>query len=457
MYRANPRVNVELRQRLPSPSRLPISGSDRLESNVKKDLSGRPQASQNLLDFPVSWSPSPVSHRRSVSPTSSPSFRNSASPLSFSFQKAPGEMEADLSPSRGPSPWAESYRDSPDEGPTCRGPGSPGLRPHLVTAGDNHHQTSASAPLHSFDRDKNISFLLKELDSLREVNNKLQEQLVHKEKELQRRELDEELMEEQREARHWERPTLVLEEVLASQKDRDQALMSRLLLANEERDEALLRARRLQQAAGSEDLHLQDSDMDVEELLQGICEADSIQDIHQFGSVLIQRLQLARQRRHDITSQEMTAVMEERDKTVAKYKKLEEDLLQHKEQWASQDELLRLQRENDAALKDRQRLEAEIQALRANHSSDDLTSPSLSSDVMSPSDSLAAAQEAPSPQSPALLLQLQQLSREKQSMEAELQRCQEAEREASERVRRLERLVEVLRKKVGTGSLRAVI
>lgn len=42
----------------------------------------------------------------------------------------------------------------------------------------------------------------------------------------------------------------VLEEMLAAQKDRDQALMSRLLLANEERDEALLRARRLQEAAG---------------------------------------------------------------------------------------------------------------------------------------------------------------------------------------------------------------
>lgn len=41
----------------------------------------------------------------------------------------------------------------------------------------------------------------------------------------------------------------MLEEVLAAQKDRDQAVMSRLLLANEERDEALLRLHRLQQAA----------------------------------------------------------------------------------------------------------------------------------------------------------------------------------------------------------------
>ncbi|XP_049895701.1 mirror-image polydactyly gene 1 protein-like, partial [Epinephelus moara] len=78
--------------------------------------------------------------------------------------------------------------------------------------------------------------------------------------------------------------------------------------------------------------------------------------------------------------------------------------------------------------------------------------PSLHSDGVSPADSLTAAHQAP-----PLQVQVQQLAREKQSMEAELQRCQEAEREARERVRRLERLVEVLRKKVGTGSLRAVI
>uniref|UniRef100_A0A3B4GU19 Uncharacterized protein n=1 Tax=Pundamilia nyererei TaxID=303518 RepID=A0A3B4GU19_9CICH len=73
----------------------------------------------------------------------------------------------------------------------------------------------------------------------------LQQQLVQKEKELHRREVEEELREKRREAQDWERPAAVLEEVLAAQKDRDQAVMSRLLLANEERDEALLRLHRL--------------------------------------------------------------------------------------------------------------------------------------------------------------------------------------------------------------------
>lgn len=59
-------------------------------------------------------------------------------------------------------------------------------------------------------------------------------------------------------------------------------------------------------------------DQDVDELLQCVCDAESVQEVQQFGSVLVQRLRLARQRRSDITAQEMKAVMEERDGSAAK-------------------------------------------------------------------------------------------------------------------------------------------
>ncbi|XP_044022114.1 mirror-image polydactyly gene 1 protein isoform X1 [Siniperca chuatsi] len=424
--------------------------------SLSLDHADRPQAPQYLQEPPTSCPPSPLSHRRSVSPVS---------PWSSRPPGGAGEMEMNLSTSRGPSPRTESCGDGPDGGRASRGPGSPAFRRHLVSTDDSSHQevmfgpNTASGRVQTFDRDKNISFLLKELDALRDINKKLQDQLVQKENELQRREVEEELREEQREARGWERPAAVLEEVLAAQKDRDQALMSRLLLANEERDEALLRARQLQQAAELDNIPLEDTDMDVDRLLQCVCDADSVQEVEQFGSVLVQRLRLARQRRNDITAQEMKAVMEDRDGSVAKCKRLEQDLIQEREQRTSEEELLRLQREKGRALEDRRRLEAELQVLRATHSSQDLLTPppSLPSDGVSPAGSLAAAHQAPPPQAPSLLVQFQQLSKEKQSVEAELQRCQEAEREASERVRRLERLVEVLRKKVGTGSLRAVI
>lgn len=59
-------------------------------------------------------------------------------------------------------------------------------------------------------------------------------------------------------------------------------------------------------------------DQDVDELLHSVCAADSAQDVQRFGSVLVQRLQMARQRRRDITAEEMKAVMEERDSSAAK-------------------------------------------------------------------------------------------------------------------------------------------
>lgn len=112
-------------------------------------------------------------------------------------------------------------------------------------------------------------------------SSQLLDQLVLKETELQRQKVDEELHVDNQEARNWEKstgrrkdtwswrrkgltsyssgdvilillisaPSVMLEELLAAQRDREQAVMSRLLLANDERDEAVRRAQNLQQAS----------------------------------------------------------------------------------------------------------------------------------------------------------------------------------------------------------------
>uniref|UniRef100_A0A3P9N9V9 Mirror-image polydactyly 1 n=1 Tax=Poecilia reticulata TaxID=8081 RepID=A0A3P9N9V9_POERE len=433
MYRVNPKVNEELRQRLPSPSRHHLSNTNRSGSSLSLDHSS-PQAPSCLPELPVCCSPSPDRSPawRTASPVSPPSIRSASAVLSSGLPGGRGEMEADILQSCDPFPWAESSQNCLDEEAALRGPKSPVLERNLLEpAGNSSPQISASSPHQTVAPTRNISFLLKELDAMRELNNKLQVQMVQKEKELLQREVDEELKEQQQEARHWERPMEVLEEMLAAQKDRDQALMSRLLLANEERDEALLRARRLQEVAGSDDISLQDVDMDIKDLLEHVCEADSVQEVRQFGSALVQRVRLAQQRRSDITAQEMKAVMEERDKSVDKCKWLKEDLLQ-KDQSFSQEELLRLQKERDAALDDKQKLQAQIQALQADHSSPDHATPSQMS---LPAESSPDQKDLSSSQVQSLVVQLQQLSREKEDTAAELQRCQAAEQEASERVR----------------------
>lgn len=65
------------------------------------------------------------------------------------------------------------------------------------------------------------------------------------------------------------------------------------------------------------------------------------------------------------------------------------------------------------------------------------SSPLRSQDLAPPSQPSLRA-DSVSPEAPPLMDKLQQLMKEKQSVEAELQRCQEAEREATEQVRRSE-------------------
>ncbi|KAM8834077.1 mirror-image polydactyly gene 1 protein [Synchiropus picturatus] len=451
----NPQVNEELRRRLPSPARQTLLDLSR----SSPDLRNSSLASQQHLVSPASHRRSasplprsqsisplpPLSLRRSVSPVSPLSLRRSTSPVSpLSLRRStspvsPPAYRRDVSPV---SPLSHKASISPVSPLPHRllsqlnfastgKPGdmdSPGTQrhphsPNAAQAGVLTENSLTEAP------DKDLPLLLKELDALRDINKRLHDQLVHKEEELQRREVEEEL----REAREWEAPggekPGLLHEVLSSQKNRDQAMMSRLLRANQERDEALLRLQRLQQAAKVAPGSPGDPHMEVEELLQRVCEAETAEDVQQFGAVLLQNLQLARQRRREITAQEMKAVMEERDGSVMKCKRLEQERMQEKESMLSKEELLRLQEERDAALEQRRQLEVELQSLREGQSSATASPPTT----------------------------VLQLSREKQSLEAQVQRCQEAEQEAAERVRRLERLVEVLRKKVGTGSLRAVI
>ncbi|XP_035465986.2 mirror-image polydactyly gene 1 protein isoform X2 [Scophthalmus maximus] len=180
MYPDNPRVNVELRRRLPSPD-LHLSDlhlSDRPGTNRSSENS---EASEFLLSLP-----------------SAP--QRSVSSLSSRPSRGAGGMEMDLSPSRGPSPRAQSSRDD-------KGGGSPVLRGQVGTCDRSFHLDVSTNRRPILDRDQNVSFLLKELDNLRHINHKLLEQLVQKEEELQRRQVEEELREELTEARGWERPS----------------------------------------------------------------------------------------------------------------------------------------------------------------------------------------------------------------------------------------------------------
>ncbi|CAL8283298.1 unnamed protein product [Lota lota] len=387
MYKANPNVNQELRHWLSPPH-----GCSATHSHTPGTVLPKPQdTSQGAVCLQ----------------------RSSSSPV-------PSNMEA------APSPAPFTQTDTKDHAPSLQ-------------ADSDGHAHPGPADSRGLSREKNVSFLLKELDSLRAVNNKLQLQLVHQQKKVEEHQLGEEFRTSPRLL-----PQAVFQELCAAQRERDQALMSRLRLANEERDEALLRAKRLQQQEEMEDITPEfNMDQDVEEVLRGLAAADSAHSVQQRGAVLLALLQKARQRHQDITTQEMTVLMDERDHMATKVRF----------HGYHREELERAERERDQALEQKQHLKELTRSEPLSSRSEPLTLSSRSEPLSSRSEPLSSRRDCSEP----LLTQLTHPSRRHPDLDQQLQASLQAEREASAKIHKLERLVEVLRKKVGTGNLRSVI
>ncbi|XP_026142286.1 mirror-image polydactyly gene 1 protein isoform X1 [Carassius auratus] len=472
MYKSNPKVNEELKQRLPSPVKHHCSETTpQLGSSLGETSSAtsRCQSLSKALEenlTQVSEIPRPREGLTLRLPPPPPV----PAPVAAEVRIMEEERRSPQRPAAQQEQDINETASSPVHTPRVSRAGSAALR-HAHAHEDQGNSkviSDSKKQVPVLDKEKNIAFLLKELDSLRDLNKKLQEKLALKEKELETKLLDSQLQEAELEAHASERAAALVEEIYKAQRERDQAVMARLRLANEERDEALLRAKKLQEATLElENIKPEESDVDLEELLNRVNSADSALAIEQSGAAIIQQIQKARERRSQITSEEMKAVIEERDAALTRCKRLEQELLHVKEpchysanstrhlaaqnnrERASklEEELQEAQRERDKALLHSHTVEEELQTLRSvlQHQADEtsLDSPATSNQSQS--------------QIQPLLHRLQHLTAEFQSAQNQLCLTQEREREANEKVQRLERLVEVLRKKVGTGSVRKVI
>ncbi|XP_027493527.1 mirror-image polydactyly gene 1 protein isoform X2 [Corapipo altera] len=329
------------------------------------------------------------------------------------------------------------------------------------------------------------AFLLKELDTLRAKNKKLQDNLAEKDKELKTMKLDLELQERTTEAKIAEKIAALVEEVYSAQRERDEAVMARLRLANEERDEAFLRVQRLEQSLKElENINPEENDMTLQELLNRINNADTGIDILKNGAIILNRIHRTKERKKKIIAEEMNAVMEQRDAALSQCKRLEQELHHLKEQnqtsanntrhltaennqeRALKAELITLQLEKEAALQQCKKLEEEIQTLRVYYSlykslSEGTSLKNQPTCAFSTSEAGLHSREdvvtLTYRQIEDLAAQLQQTRSEQKDTEMKLQKALEASREANEKVQKLERLVDVLRKKVGAGTIRTVI
>ncbi|KAM7154568.1 mirror-image polydactyly gene 1 protein isoform 3-T4 [Molossus nigricans] len=299
------------------------------------------------------------------------------------------------------------------------------------------------------NKDKTIAFLQTELDIFRASNKKLQEKLSKEDKEKRKLKLALELHEKATEAQIAEKTAALVEEVYFAQRERDEAMMSRVQLANEERDEAIARAKQMEMSLKVlENINPEENDMTLQELLNRINNADTGIAIEENGAVIVDRIYKTKARKKRITAEEMNAVIEERDAAL------------------SQAKLLAMQEARETAVQQYKTLEEEIQTLRVYYSlhkslsQEENLKDQFNHTLSTYEEALKNRENIVSitqQQNEELATQLQQALADRANMELELRRAVEASQAASDKVQKLERLVDVLRKKVGTGTVRTVI
>ncbi|XP_036608785.1 mirror-image polydactyly gene 1 protein [Trichosurus vulpecula] len=335
------------------------------------------------------------------------------------------------------------------------------------------------------DKDKTISLLLKELNILRSSNKKLQEKLAQEGKEVKTLKLELELLERATEAKIAEKTAGIADKAYLAKRRHDVAIMSRLQLANEERDEAISRARELEKSLKElENINPEENDMTLQELLNRINNADTGRAIQSNGAIIMDRIYKTKECKEKITTEEMNAVIEERDAALYKCKRLEQELHHLKEQnqtsannmrhltaennqeRALKAKLLSMQQDRETAVQQYKKLKEEIQTLRIYYSlhkslsQEESLKDQFNCTLSTYEDALKNREDIVSithQQNEELSIQLQQALTERANMELKLQQALEASQEANEKVQKLERLVDVLRKKVGAGTIRTVI
>ncbi|KAG9481067.1 hypothetical protein GDO78_010357 [Eleutherodactylus coqui] len=347
---------------------------------------------------------------------------------------------------------------------------------------DSHHNPDHPTSGALEGGQHNLTALLQEVDYLRQSNKKLREALMSKERDLETLKLDVQLLEQATEAKIAEKSAALVREVYGAQRERDEAIMARLRLANEERDEALLRVQQLQQYIREmEDINPKESDMTLQELIDKLDEAEDGADIMQNGDLILEHIKRSQDRREQITAEEMGAVIIERDTARAQCKHLEKELhlLRESKQIctdivtaqktfdpASKAPDSFLQHNQDTLIEDYKKLEEEIQTLHIYYSLHQSLSQevnlkeqftraiSLYDDALKNRGELLRVTQQ---QNEELGRQLRETQYQNEELKESLLKATACQKEVEDKAHKLERLVDVLRKKVGAGSVRTMI
>ncbi|XP_063957799.1 serine/arginine repetitive matrix protein 1-like isoform X1 [Lytechinus pictus] len=396
-------------------------------------------------------------------------------PVTIQIQQSPSSTQQD----RSPQPFT-SMTESATKGDSRLNKSD---RSDTVTTGVGTSPLQMPIMNAHFD-ERGLPMLLEELGTTKDKNKVLSEKCSEAKLEIESLKMQLGVKDAMSEAEIAAKGAALIEEIYTAQREHDEAIMSRLTLANDERDDAFARLQRYHSKDGFDsgtDVNSNEEDNiptdgSLNNLLTRLTVADNRSSINKYGSAIVGRISKTKGRREEITSEEMRAILKEKDIAVAKCKKLEREVIELKRNKESSksrnnnEKSLKAQLditrdERDIALVAAKKLKDEIESLKVYYSLHKSLSQeanlrdqfnntlgSIEEQVKTRDEVLARTQQNNS----QLAQQVRAANDERNKMVVQLQRYEQENQHLKSKTQQLERLVAVLRKKVAEGTVKTV-
>lgn len=323
-----------------------------------------------------------------------------------------------------------------------------------------------------------------ELSVAQRLNLQLTDKLQRAEVEIQASKLSRDDLLAQAESKIAETGAALVEKIYQAQKERDAAVNARLQLAHSEREELLDKLRRTEREHTGFDSGV-DSVYDEEEseqqtmksLLGRLTNSETPDLIDKHGQLMADRIRTVQRNRKRMVTEELKAVIAERDAAVEKAKSLEAEVINLRKEMeimknqqksvdkqrlkAIQTQSTQALQEKDLALKKCKRLEEEMETIRVYYSLHRSLSQEESlrdqfNQTMNNFESRLRARDVDIQQAQRsyddVVEKLKAVSQERNKLAKQLEESSKNRRKEKERADKLERLVGVLRKRISDSG-----
>lgn len=334
----------------------------------------------------------------------------------------------------------------------------------------------------SFGED--TSSFREELSLAQRLNLQLTEKLSRAEAEIEASRVSRGELLAQTESKIAAQGAALVEKIYQAQKERDAAMNARLHMANSEREELIDKLRRAEREHAGFDSGV-DSVYDEEEteptmrsLFGRLTASETPELIDKNGHLMATKIRTVQKNRKKMVTEELKAVIAERDTAVEKVKALEAEVVNLRKEIelmknqrmlmdkqrvkAIQSQSIQAQQERDIALKKSKRLEEEMETIRVYYSLHRSLSQEQSlrdqfNQTMDSFETRLRARDADIQQAQCsydgVVEKLKAVSQERTTLAKQLEEASKNRRREKERADKLERLVGVLRKRISeTGG-----